>query len=461
MINTISALARLDYPDFEVVIIDNNTEDPELWKPVRAECARLGPRFRFYHVDRLSGFKAGALNYALQRTAQDAEIVAVIDSDYVVEPEWLRVLVPHFTDPEVAIVQAPQDYRPESRDHFKSMCYAEYQGFFHIGMVTRNDRNAIIQHGTMTMIRKPVLEDVGGWAEWCITEDSELGLRIFEKGFKSVYVNRSCGRGILPDRICDYQKQRFRWVYGAVQILRRHAFKLFKVSSNRLTRGQCYHFLAGWLPWLADGFNMLWTITALFYSAGMIAAPTYFGPPPAIFVLATLFSFGFRVFKTAYLYHFTIGVTARETLGAIIAGMGLCHTVGKAVVLGVFTRNKPFFRTPKCQNRPHIARAIAAASDETALMLGLWTMSLGVALTQGKFFPAAMLWSAALLIQSIPYLATLVTSFCNSAPELIPALEGLQPDWRQDNLKSLEYKVAAQQAASGFKAGGTFLRKDP
>ena len=48
-------------------------------------------------------------------------------------------------------------------------------------MVTRNERNAIIQHGTMTLVRREVLDEVGGWAEWCITEDAELGLRMFER----------------------------------------------------------------------------------------------------------------------------------------------------------------------------------------------------------------------------------------------------------------------------------------
>jgi cellulose synthase/poly-beta-1,6-N-acetylglucosamine synthase-like glycosyltransferase len=51
-------------------------------------------------------------------------------------------------------------------------------------MVTRNDRNAIIEHGTMTMVRTAVLREVGGWAEWSITEDAELGLRIFEHGYE-------------------------------------------------------------------------------------------------------------------------------------------------------------------------------------------------------------------------------------------------------------------------------------
>ena len=154
-------VARLDYSNFEVLVIDNNTRDEAVWRPVEAHCARLGERFRFFHVAPLAGFKAGALNFALRQTAADAQIVAVIDSDYVVEPNWLSELVPGFQDPRIAIVQAPQDYRDESQSAFKAMCYAEYRGFFHIGMITRNERNAIIQHGTMTLVRRNLLERYG------------------------------------------------------------------------------------------------------------------------------------------------------------------------------------------------------------------------------------------------------------------------------------------------------------
>src|SRR6266446_5013784 len=176
LIETLDALARLDYADFEVLVIDNNTLEEAVWRPVEAHCAQLGARFRFFHVAPLAGFKAGALNYALARTAPDAEIVAVIDSDYVVDARWLRDLMPGFQDARVAVMQAPQDYRDGDESAFKAMCYAEYRGFFHIGMITRNERNAIIQHGTMTMVRRRLLEGTGGWAEWCITEDAELGL---------------------------------------------------------------------------------------------------------------------------------------------------------------------------------------------------------------------------------------------------------------------------------------------
>ncbi|MEA3242990.1 MAG: glycosyltransferase, partial [Pseudomonadota bacterium] len=126
MIETLDALAQLDYPRYEVIVIDNNTKDPAVWQPVRDHCAKLGANFRFFHEDPLAGFKGGALNFALRHTDPGAEIVAVIDSDYLVDPRWLRDLAPQLTQGNVAIVQAPQDYRDAHDNAFKAMCYAEY-----------------------------------------------------------------------------------------------------------------------------------------------------------------------------------------------------------------------------------------------------------------------------------------------------------------------------------------------
>src|SRR6185312_12470609 len=215
---TLDALAELDYPDFEVLVIDNNTTDPALWEPVAEHCARLGARFRFFHLGRWPGYKAGALNFALRETAPDVEIVGVLDSDYIVSPDWLRCMAPAFADPQVGFVQSPQDYHDRAGSFFKRLMFWEYAGFFHLGMVTRNERNAIIQHGTMTLIRRTALTRAGGWAEWTITEDAELGLRLFRRGWKAVYATRSFGRGVMPDDFAAFRKQRFRWAYGAMQI---------------------------------------------------------------------------------------------------------------------------------------------------------------------------------------------------------------------------------------------------
>ena len=69
--------------------------------------------------------------------------------------------LPLFAAPEIALVQGPQDYRDAHDSLFKAMAFEEYRGFFQIGMVERNEHNAIIQHGTMTIVRHDALGGSG------------------------------------------------------------------------------------------------------------------------------------------------------------------------------------------------------------------------------------------------------------------------------------------------------------
>ena len=421
---TLDALAHLDYPDFEVLVIDNNTKDAGVWKPIEAHCAWLGERFRFFHVDPLSGFKAGALNYALERTDAVAEVVAVIDSDYLVEPNWLRELVPLLDDPQMAIVQAPQDYRDGDESLFKAMCQAEYRGFFNIGMVTRNERNAIIQHGTMTMVKRHVLDEVGGWGEWCITEDAELGLRVFEQGYAATYVPHSYGRGLMPDNFLDFKKQRFRWAYGAVLILRQHLGQLLGLRKSRLTAGQRYHFIAGWLPWLADGFNLAFNLAAVAWTVGMVLFPEYVAPPHVIFAALPLTLFVFKIAKMFFLYRLRVQASLRQSLAAGLAGLALSHVIARAMVTGFVTRGIGFFRTPKQAESHGLVRALLDAREEllflTALALGAYAVLMRI---DGDLLDVRV-WSLMLLMQGVPYAAAVLVSLLSAAPRLPGRLIG-------------------------------------
>ena len=422
---TLDALAALDYPNYEVVVVDNNTKDPAVWQPVQAHCAELGPQFRFFHVDPLSGFKAGALNYALRETDPRAEIVAVIDSDYEVSPDWLCHLVPAFADPKVGIVQAPQDYRDGEQNAFKALCLAEYRGFFHIGMVTRNERNAIIQHGTMTMVRRSALAEVEGWGEWCITEDAELGLKIFEKGHEALYIPRSYGQGLMPDSFLDFKKQRFRWAYGAVIILRAHLAELLGVKPSALTAGQRYHFVAGWLPWMADGFNLIFNMAALAWTTGMVVAPHLFEPPLMIFAVLPLALFGFKVLKLLTLYRRRVRATARQSVGAALAGLALSHTIARAMLTGLFTRKIGFFRTPKMANAPALLRALADASEEGLLCVAMWLGAWSALHVQDATILDVRIWSLVLVVQSLPYVAAVLLSLISALRKLPARLVGV------------------------------------
>ncbi len=147
------------------MVIINNTPDPAFWQPIQDHCRVLGERFIFINAEKVEGFKAGALRIAMDRTAADAEVIGIIDADYVVQPNWLKDLVPAFADPRVGLVQAPQDHRDGDRSLMHYIMNGEYAGFFDIGMVQRNEANAIIVHGTMCLIRRSAMDMAGGWAE--------------------------------------------------------------------------------------------------------------------------------------------------------------------------------------------------------------------------------------------------------------------------------------------------------
>ncbi|MDE2183045.1 MAG: glycosyltransferase [Alphaproteobacteria bacterium] len=409
VIDTLNALAMLDYENFEVIVLDNNTPEPETWKPVEAHCAALGPRFRFFHFEGVQGFKAGALNIALELTDPEARYVAVIDSDYRVDPNWIRLALPLFADAGIALVQGPQDYSDAQGSLFKAMAYEEYRGFFHIGMVERNEHNAIIQHGTMTIVRRDALEEVGRWSTWCITEDTELGLRLFEAGYGAAYIPQSMGQGLIPDTLKAFQSQRYRWVYGAMQILKRHAGAIFS-GRTQLSWAQRYQFLSGWLPWISDGLGMVVTFIALAWTFAMWTAPRYVDVPMPVLSAAALALFAAKILKTLLLYPQKVGSGMKGAVMASVAGLSLTHTVGKAVWAGLFTSGKPFLRTPKCADQALLSQALRSVWQETTLFVFCVLAVLSVMSTGRADDPAALLWIVMVCVQSLPYAATVATA---------------------------------------------------
>ena len=342
---TLDAVARLDYPSFECVVVINNTPDPAHWQPIEEHCKILGERFKFVRADNLQGFKAGALRLAMIHTAADAEVIGVLDADYVVHPDWLKDLVPLFADSAVGMVQAPQDHRDDKRSVLHHAMNAEYAGFFDIGMVQRNEANAIITHGTMCLVRRSALETVGGWSIDTICEDTDLGLTLLEHGWQAHYTNRRYGHGLLPDTYEAFKKQRDRWAYGGFQILKKH-WRNFLPGRSRLSREQKREFMLGWLNWLGAEsvgvvvaiFNILWVPVVAFLDIAV---------PDRILTVPIVASFLVALLHCVTLYRLRVRVTKRQLFASIFAAMSVQWTVARAVGFGLVKDHLPFVRTDK------------------------------------------------------------------------------------------------------------------
>jgi cellulose synthase/poly-beta-1,6-N-acetylglucosamine synthase-like glycosyltransferase/exo-beta-1,3-glucanase (GH17 family) len=401
LIETLNSVAALEYPNFEVLVIINNTPEDRYWRPVAERCAELGPRFKFLNIV-CSGFKAGALNVALeQHTADDAEIIAVIDADYVVEPRWLADLVPLFDDPKTALVQAPQDHRDGRESPVKAMMDAEYAGFFDIGMVQRNEDNAIIAHGTMLMVRRSALQEVGAWGTDTICEDTELGLRLFEAGYVAHYTRHRYGRGLLPDTFQAFKTQRFRWAYGAMQIIRKH-WPHMMPGRRTLTPRQKAHFVSGWMLWLADAvgaaiavMNLLWVPVVIF--VGVVL-------PLVAFSVPIITAFFVNIAHCALLYAKRVNLPLARVPGAAVAAMSLQLTVARAVFTGLIRDRLPFKRTEKGgagkQRAPE-----NPAKWETIVGILLLIAAIALYVLNYEQITEWTLLSITLAIQSLPFLS--------------------------------------------------------
>src|ERR1051326_1535777 len=391
---TLDSVAQLDYPNLECVLVINNTPDPALWQPVEEHCRTLGERFKFINVENLKGYKAGALRLALANTAPDAEIVAVIDADYVVEPAWLKDLGPAVPHPQVGLVQSPQDHRDGDRSLMHRAMNAEYAGFFDIGMVQRNEFNAIIVHGTMCLIRRAALDAAGGWSSETIVEDADLGLTLLEGRWTAHYTNRRYGYGLLPDTFDAYKRQRHRWAFGGFQLLRKHWRQLLP-HADGLTREQKREYGIGWLNWMGGDsigvvvalLNILWVPFVAYSSSGLavsiaemcrdlqapagqdasrlaqflhsypqfwdelaqcaVALAGFGAVPDRVLTLPILAAFAVSVAHFASLYRLRVRASLGEMAGAVVTAMSLQWTVARAVGTGIIAAHAPFLRTAK------------------------------------------------------------------------------------------------------------------
>lgn len=392
---TLLSLNTLRYESFEVLVIDNNTTDERLWKPVKRLCEELGPRFKFFRLPRWPGYKAGALNFALAHTSPEASIVAVIDSDYEVSPGFLADLTGHFADDHVAFVQAPQNYRAWEQCYTGRMCYWEYWQFFAVSMRLRNRHNAILLHGTMVMIRKDALARVGGWAEWCLTEDSELGLRLLASGYRGVYCSLTYGRGLVPFSFQSYLRQRRRWVTGGVQTFSRH-WRLFLPWTRTLSTAQKLHYLQGWAPWMRDGVLIAALPLVIVVSLASLAFGTSAEPviPVASSVLLLVL---YLIFRQILVY---VAHLARPWTDAAAAGhaiFAMISTVGLAWLRGWRTASVPFHRTPKEPQPVRFSSGVLFGSFVAGTVLMLLAGAMVVRFGADAMHPAAGLASYAMV----------------------------------------------------------------
>jgi cellulose synthase (UDP-forming) len=252
LVPTVAAATALE-PVHETWLLDDGN---------RPEVAELAEALGAHYLARPSRehAKAGNINHALG--VIDADLVAILDADHVASPDFLTATIGYFGDPQVALVQTPQDfYNVTSFEHGSGTAYGqpfhEQSLFYRLLQPGKNRWNAAFWCGTGAVVRVSALREVGGAATETITEDIHTTIRLHRRGWKTIYHNEVLARGLAADDAAQYQLQRNRWGTGAMQVLRvENPF-----VAPGLTIGQRLAYAAtllGWFDsWRTLGFLLL------------------------------------------------------------------------------------------------------------------------------------------------------------------------------------------------------------
>ncbi|GAA0324191.1 hypothetical protein GCM10009129_22510 [Psychrobacter aestuarii] len=221
VIDTIKSLLRIKSVHDEILIIDNNHTDKALYEPLETFCNALDAehKVRFYHIDSIAGYKAGALNRALAWMDKRCSHIVVVDSDYEALAHARETMVQAIeAHPEHTLLQFPQFYR----DTALGDVHSELNHYFNYHLYRESNRTRALSTGTYAVIRRTHLIHVGGWSGASLTEDAQMGILMHQRGMRSAFIPTVIATGLLPNTLADLLNQRRRWVYGNMQILCRY-----------------------------------------------------------------------------------------------------------------------------------------------------------------------------------------------------------------------------------------------
>ncbi|HEY9686747.1 MAG TPA: glycosyltransferase family 2 protein [Coleofasciculaceae cyanobacterium] len=255
---TIRHLMRLDYPNFELLVMDDRSQDatPEILKRLGDELS-LPFRYHLRSADAYPG-KSAVLNESL--TITDGEVVCVFDADAYVEPDFLRRIIPFLADENVGAVQARKIIINANENWLTKCQNYEYSLDSHFQYGRDSVRGAVELRGNGQLVKREALEEVNGWNIHTLTDDLDLSTRLHIAGWDIRFAHKVA---VFEEGIITFGallKQRRRWTEGTLFRYLEYAGPLLKSrkASIRTTLDMVAYFLEFLLPlWLALDFMML------------------------------------------------------------------------------------------------------------------------------------------------------------------------------------------------------------
>ena len=234
---TLQSMVGLDYEKskLEVFAVNDGSTDrtEEIIQSFHAEY----PWIHLVNVpkEKARQGKANALNYGLSLAKHD--LIAIYDADNSPEPKSLKILVAGLVgDPKIAATVGKVRTINKEKNILTKFINIEFIAHQWTAQAGRWVMHGITMlPGTNFVLRKKVLDEVGGWDTQSLTEDTELSLRILSAGYKIWFLPNAISWEQEPQEWAVWFKQRQRWVQGNYYIIWkyfRYGFKNFKLFIN-------------------------------------------------------------------------------------------------------------------------------------------------------------------------------------------------------------------------------------
>lgn len=219
-LRAVEAACALRWPDLEIQILDDSTDDtPHIVAAAVARARSRGVDVAHIRRDHRAGFKAGALAHGLALAR--GELVAIFDADFVAPPDFLERMVPVLEDSGADMAQARWGHLNRDASWLTRAQAALLDAHFAVEQLGRSSASRFFGfNGTAGVWRKSAIERAGGWDARTLTEDLDLSLRAWFSGSKFVYVDDVVVPAELPANLGALRIQQHRWAKGAMQTAR-------------------------------------------------------------------------------------------------------------------------------------------------------------------------------------------------------------------------------------------------
>lgn len=219
----IRSLLLLDYPNYEIIVIDDGSTDDTYEKAMAV--AREPHDIPVRVITKRNGGKAEALNTGM--TLARGEFILNMDGDSKLSTNTLRACIRHFENPKVGAVAG--NVKVINRENMWTKIQAlEYVEGLAMARKAQSFLHAVnIIPGPLGMFRKKVLQEVGGYDHDTFAEDCDLTLKLLVNGWHVTFEPTATALVETPSRLLDLLKQRYRWTRGILQATRKHSAALW------------------------------------------------------------------------------------------------------------------------------------------------------------------------------------------------------------------------------------------